>query len=138
MHDLDAGVTDQNVNATECLSNGSDPRLDRALIGHIHRHGQPAPTGTLELGKHRICRGSIQIRDGHRGTFAREGQRQASADAAGGSRNNRGFARESHWTSAVASGTRVILCKPDRLGYRNLSMSGEINPLGRIENKRLT
>ena len=49
MHDLDAGVADQDVDATEFGDHRGDTVVDRSLVADIHRHAHRLATACRDL-----------------------------------------------------------------------------------------
>ncbi len=87
MHNLDAGVAHQNVDAAEGgINRGyavNHAPLERDV--HAHAHGLTALRSNEVSRGHRIL--SRDIRDGHACTLAREQERNCLADSAAGTGN---------------------------------------------------
>ena len=82
MHDLDAGVRDQNIDAAERRDRRCDAIVDRLLIGDVHRHTDRLAARRANLSGTRIGGHFVEVGDRHLRAFARERHRDFPADAA--------------------------------------------------------
>ena len=86
--DLDAGVTDQDVEAPEGFDRPCHPDFDLLLIAHIHCDPERALHERIDLGGRFLRRLLIEICDHHLCALAGEGERNLLADAARGARDH--------------------------------------------------
>ena len=88
VHDLDAGVGDEDINTTPGGDNSGNASIDLIFAGHIHRHGHGG-AGRLVINQFGGCIGSIEIEIGNDdfGTFGRIAFGNGLADAAKQSRS---------------------------------------------------
>ena len=96
MHDLDAGIANQDVDASEARDDGGDALGDRFLVGDVHGDTDCLAATHPDFVGGRLGRGFVEVGDCHLRAFARVNQRDVLADAAGGTGDDGGFVLELH------------------------------------------
>ena len=96
MHDLDAGVADQHVDAVPCAYHGDDGRVDLLLVGDVHRDRQRLAAFGGDLVRDRLSRRLVQIGDRDARALGGEAQRDFSTDAARGAGDNADLVTQRH------------------------------------------
>ena len=88
MHDLDAGIADQNVDGAEGADDGRHSALDRFLVRDVHGNAERLRAGRRDLACRCLRGAEVQVRDGDVCAFAREQDCDLLADAARGACDN--------------------------------------------------
>ena len=91
MHDLDAGVADQHVDAAISRHHFGNGGIDLVFAGHVHRHAHGCATGFDDLVCGGLRRHLVQVGDDHFAAFAGVGEGDFLADAAGGAGDDADF-----------------------------------------------
>ncbi len=121
VHDLDAGVADQDVDPAPGPRHPLDPGIHLAFVGHVHGDGHDLRPLPAELGRGGLGGGLRQIGDGDLRSLPREGGGDRLADAAGGAGDDRDGARH-HRHSAAAVRNGVPFVARDRTSTEPLSI----------------
>ena len=110
----EAGVVDEDVEPPELGCHTVDGRRDLVELADVHRDPQRAPAHRADLGLEVLGRGWIEEAESHVGPGVGEGERDCPAQAAGGSGDERGLARQveagkSHWLLRTRRSAVVLI-----------------------------
>src|SRR6516225_1380004 len=101
MHDLDAGIADEDIDTTVGGNHFFHALLNLSLVGYIHSDGHRLAPGLGDFLRDRSCRRFVQVGDGDLATFPREGERDLFPDAACGTGDNCNLVFQAHGTSGL-------------------------------------
>ena len=126
MHDLDTRVADQHVHTAVRGDHFGHCRIDLVLIGHVHRHCHGGAAAPGNFFRSALCSSLVEIGNNHFAAFAREGECDLFADAAGGTGDDTDLVLEFHgagfrirWSSGNSRG---------RIGPANKERTHAIQP----------
>ena len=71
MHDLNAGVADQHIDATKRCDHRGDPIVDCLLAGDVHRDSERLAACCPDLARRRVGGALVEIGDRDLGPFTR-------------------------------------------------------------------
>src|SRR5262249_16500308 len=98
MHDLDAGIADENINTPVRGDDFFHALLNLSLVGYIHSDRDPLALGLGDFLSDRPGRSLVPIGDCDLGAFPREGKRDLLPDAARGTGDNGDLVLQAHGT----------------------------------------
>src|SRR5687767_1965009 len=84
MHDLDAGIAYQDVDAAIGCVHRIDAGVHRGFVGDVHCHAHGDAVCGFDIGRRFVRCVLVEVGDRHFCAFAREGLRDLQPDAAGG------------------------------------------------------
>jgi hypothetical protein len=96
MHDLDAGVADQDVHAAEGGDGALHGCFHLGFAGDVHHHAERLAAAGAQLCGGVLGRLLVEVGDGDGGAFAQESGGDAAADAARGAGDECGLALQQH------------------------------------------
>jgi len=99
MHDLDAGIADEDVDAAERGDRRRNARVDRLFAAHVHGYTDGLAARRANLRCRGFRRRLVEVGDGHLGALAGERHRNLLADAAGPAGDDCRFVLELHVVS---------------------------------------
>src|SRR3989441_269156 len=115
-------VVDEDVDLTERLAHAVDHRLDVGGAGDVGLHGEDLAAQSLNLAGDLLSVQHLDVGDGDIGAFARQCQRDATADPAATARHDRDLTVEPHEVPlefpTISLGE--VLMKPTTMLFRNL------------------
>src|SRR6202158_3760511 len=96
MHDLNAGVADQHIDATKCRDYRGDAVVDCLLAADVHRDSERLAACGPDLARRRVGGALVEICDRDLGPFPRVRERDLLADAARCAGDDRRLVLELH------------------------------------------
>ena len=108
LDDLDAGITDENIQPGEAFDRASDSDLDGGLVANIHRDSHRDAAVSLDFGGRRFRRGHLEVGNYDLCALAGETFGDLLADAARSTGDNCYLTVEtSHGVKVLSTGRRI-------------------------------
>ena len=114
MHDLDTGVADQDIDASESCDDSGDTVVDRSLVGDVHGNTDGLASARPHLVCGRLSGVLVEVGDRQLRALTHIHPRDVFADAARGAGDDCGFALELHFASHLPQQVRSRDRIPER------------------------